>query len=45
MGIGLAIVKKILELHQASIQVSSEPGKGAAFWFVLPVFTRGAVNS
>jgi signal transduction histidine kinase len=40
MGIGLAIVKKILELHQASIQVSSEPGKGTAFWFVLPVFTR-----
>lgn len=38
MGIGLAIVKKILELHHASIQVSSEPGKGAAFWFVLPVF-------
>ena len=40
MGIGLAIVKKILELHQASIQVTSEPGKGAAFWFVLPVFQR-----
>lgn len=40
MGIGLAIVKKILELHQVSIQVASEPGKGAAFWFVLPVFSR-----
>jgi signal transduction histidine kinase len=37
MGIGLAIVKKILELHHASIQVKSEPGKGAAFSFVLPV--------
>ena len=43
MGIGLAIVKKILELHQASIQVSSEPGKGAAFRFVLPVFARIAL--
>lgn len=40
MGIGLAIVKKILELHQATIQVTSEPGKGAAFWFVLPVFSH-----
>jgi signal transduction histidine kinase len=40
MGIGLAIVKKILELHQSSIQVTSEPGKGAAFWFVLPTFPR-----
>lgn len=37
MGIGLAIVKKILDLHQASIQVSSSPGRGAAFSFVLPV--------
>jgi signal transduction histidine kinase len=42
MGIGLAIVKKILELHQASIHVYSEPGRGAAFWFVLPVFTRAS---
>lgn len=37
MGIGLAIVKKILELHQSSIQVASTPGKGASFWFILPV--------
>jgi signal transduction histidine kinase len=40
MGIGLAIVKKILELHQSSIQVTSTPGNGAAFWFVLPVLSR-----
>lgn len=47
MGIGLAIVKKILELHQSTIQVSSEPGQGAAFWFILPVFSprvRGAIG-
>lgn len=37
MGIGLAIVKKILELHQAVIEVISEPGKGTTFVFVLPV--------
>lgn len=36
MGIGLAIVKKILELHQSSIHVTSSPGNGTAFWFVLP---------
>ncbi len=35
MGIGLAIVKKILELHQAVIIVSSEPGKGTTFNFEL----------
>lgn len=36
MGIGLAIVKKILELHQSDIDVTSEPNKGTAFCFVLP---------
>lgn len=43
MGIGLAIVKKILELHHTSIEVSSEPGKGTAFWFILPEFSRISV--
>lgn len=40
MGIGLAIVKKILELHQCTIQVASTPGSGATFCFELPVFSR-----
>jgi signal transduction histidine kinase len=35
MGIGLAIVKKILELHQTTIEVMSEHGKGTTFKFVL----------
>ncbi|MCS3795308.1 ATP-binding protein [Niastella sp. OAS944] len=35
MGIGLAIVKKILELHQATIEAFSEPGKGTTFVFEL----------
>jgi signal transduction histidine kinase len=39
MGIGLAIVKKILELHQAVIEVYSEPGKGTTFNFELQLFT------
>lgn len=37
MGIGLAIVKKILELHQSAIDVSSEPGRGTAFRFIIPI--------
>ena len=37
MGIGLAIVKKILELHQTKIDVSSKLGEGTIFWFDLPI--------
>lgn len=40
MGIGLAIVKKILELHQSKIVVSSNLGKGTSFWFDLPINTE-----
>lgn len=36
-GIGLAIVKKILDLHEVSIQVQSEVNKGTAFIFKLPI--------
>jgi signal transduction histidine kinase len=36
-GIGLSIVKQILELHDTTIQVASEEGKGTTFWFNLPL--------
>jgi len=34
-GIGLALTKQILQLHQADIQVKSEPGKGTEFTITL----------
>ncbi|MEM7105435.1 MAG: HAMP domain-containing sensor histidine kinase [Bacteroidota bacterium] len=37
-GLGLSIVKRILELHNSSIQVTSQPNKGASFFFNLPVY-------
>ncbi len=36
-GLGLSIAKKIIERENGKIWVESEPGKGAAFWFSLPV--------
>ncbi|PJJ58888.1 sensor histidine kinase [Hymenobacter chitinivorans] len=35
-GIGLSIVKKILDEQKGSIRVSSEPGQGTAFIFTWP---------
>ncbi len=37
-GLGLAITKKILELHDRSIKVTSSPGSGTTFTFHIPVF-------
>lgn len=45
MGIGLAIVKKILELHQSSIEVASEPGKGTIFQFMLPLAGKTTLST
>ncbi len=35
-GIGLAIVKAIVEAHQGDIRVDSEPGKGSTFIVIFP---------
>lgn len=36
-GIGLSIVKRIIERHGGTVGVDSETGKGSTFWFQLPV--------
>lgn len=36
-GMGLAIVKQIVSLHQGDVRVESEPGQGATFIVTLPI--------
>jgi GAF domain-containing protein len=37
MGIGLALVWEIIEVHGGNVRVESEPGEGSTFTVVLPV--------
>jgi len=39
-GLGLALTRKIVELHDGSISVKSEFGKGSTFTAIFPRATR-----
>lgn len=39
-GIGLSLVKELIELHQGNIQVNSQPGEGSEFIITLPLDSK-----
>jgi signal transduction histidine kinase len=45
VGLGLSLVRKIIEAHGSSIEVYSEEGKGSQFEFYLPIDSDFASSS
>ncbi|MGZ5007366.1 MAG: sensor histidine kinase, partial [Methylobacter sp.] len=45
MGMGLSISRSLIEAHDGSLNFNNQPGKGASFYFTLPVLKAAAKDS